>query len=233
VRKRLLQRIWDASERQHVANLLSLFNQNSWAKLLDCGCGDGELTLRVAKKIGTKLVWGVEISETGARAAMAEEIRVVSSDLNGKLPFTDGFFDAVHANQVIEHLYNTDAFLSEVRRVLKPGGYAVVATENLASWHNVFSLLFGWQPFSFTNITAKTATVGNPLSCHKGEWVEQEGRQHVKAFAYQGLKDVFVVHGFAVEKVLGAGYYPFGNFFANLDPRHAHFLALKLRKPMS
>lgn len=62
---------------------------------------------------------------------------------------------------VIEHLFDIDRLLFEVKRMLKPGGIAVITTSNLASWYNRLSLLFGWQPF-WTEVSTKFV-IGNPL----------------------------------------------------------------------
>lgn len=71
-------------------------------------------------------------------------------------------------NPVIEHLFDTDNFVSESFRILKPGGYTIVSTVNLASWHNIFALILGYQPFDFANISIK-GTIGNPFSLWKDE----------------------------------------------------------------
>ena len=47
------------------------------------------------------------------------------------LPFTDNSFDVVSCLQVLEHLKEPDKAISELKRVLKPGGFACVATPTL------------------------------------------------------------------------------------------------------
>lgn len=106
----------------------------------------------------------------------------------------------------------------------------MISTENLASWHNILSLLFGWQPFSLGNISSYKLGIGNPLALHRGENLSFSSWQHIRVFAYQGLKEIFEIKGFKVEKILGAGYYPLPNLMAKLDPRHAAFLTIKARK---
>ena len=96
---------------------------------------------------------GIEIDKSQAGKAAARGIEAITGDLNHKFELEDAIADGVIANQVIEHLYDTDNLLSEIWRVLKPGGVLVVSTEHLASWHNIFALLLGWQPFSLTNIS--------------------------------------------------------------------------------
>jgi hypothetical protein len=128
-------------------------------------------------------------------------------------------------------LYDTDTFIKEIHRTLKPEGCAVVCTENLASWHNIFSLLLGWQPFSLSNVCETRFQVGNPLAIHSGESASNPSSwQHVRVFAYRGLTEVFEEHGFGIVHCVGSGYYPLPNRFSKLDTRHAAFLTVKVRK---
>lgn len=202
------------------------------ARLLDIGCDDGRNTQRFAQAVGTGLVSGVEVVEQRAAEARGRGIEVVTGDVGAPLPFAPGSFEAVVSNQVIEHLSDTDLFVDEIRRVLVPGGYAVVSTENLASWHNVAALTLGWQPFSLTNVSSERLGLGNPLAVHRGDdWEQPSTWQHRRVFAYRGLSELFEAHGLGVEQVRGSGYYPLPRALARLDPRHAAFLTVKARKP--
>jgi hypothetical protein len=53
----------------------------------------------------------------------------------------------------------------------------------------------------------------------------------VRVFAHRGLRELFEGHGLAVERVLGAGYYPLPSRFGRHDPRHAAFLTVVARRP--
>ena len=151
------------------------------------------------------------------------------SDLNESLPYDDGTFDIVVSNQVVEHVSDTDTFLREIRRVLKPSGVTVLSTENLASWHNLASLIFGWQPFSLTNISDTRLGIGNPLAIHRGEASLSKSWQHLRVFAYRGLIELAAAHGFAIVEIRGSGYFPLSSQFARWDLRHAALLALAAR----
>lgn len=120
--KRYLQTLWGRAEKANCHNIFSMLEHNPNAALLDCGCADGELTLKIASKIGSKNIFGVEIVDDLIRKAKQKGISVKQADLNSKLPFDDETIDIVHANQVIEHLFNTDNFISETYRVMKRGG---------------------------------------------------------------------------------------------------------------
>ena len=176
-------------------------------------------------------LYGIEIVDERRETALRKGIIAQTGDLNEPFPFQDDFFEIVHANQVIEHLKDTDHFIKEIWRVLKPGGYAVICTENLSSWHNIFSLLFGWQPFSLSNVCEKRFQIGNPLAIHHGDApTKPQSWQHHRVFAYRGLKEIFVAHGFEAEPIKGSGYFPLPARLSKLDPRHAAFLTLKVRK---
>lgn len=100
------------------------------AKVLDAGCGRTTRLLRYRGRIG-ELV-GVDLDETAARENEALD-RFVVADLEGRLPFGTGSFDLVYANFVVEHLREPVSAFAEWRRLLRPGGYAVVLTSNRAN----------------------------------------------------------------------------------------------------
>ncbi len=200
-------------------------------RVLDLGCWDGQNMLRYVPA-GVQM-FGAEMSPDAGLQAKAAGIEVSQADLNEPIPWDDNFFDIVTSNQVIEHIADTDKFVSETFRTLKPGGTAVISTENMSSWHNIGALLFGWQAFSLTNISDRSAGIGNPISLLRGEEPAEFGWQHIRIFSYRGLKELFQAHGFRDVRVVGAGYYPLPTQVANIDPRHAAFIAVIGTKPRS
>jgi len=98
-------------------------------EVLDLGCGTGRHSLWLASAGAT--VTGVDFSEgmlEEARAkAGAEAVRFLAHDLQQPLPFAAGSFDVVVSGLVLEHLAALEAFFAEARRVLRPGGRAVVS----------------------------------------------------------------------------------------------------------
>lgn len=74
------------------------------------------------------------MDDEGLEAAKARGIKTFKIDLNREpLPFRDGEFDVVSTFDVIQYLVNTDNLISEAYRILKPGGYFIIITVNLAS----------------------------------------------------------------------------------------------------
>lgn len=223
--------------KQEFSSITKLCGRKKGAHLLDCGCGAGEITIRVADTIGAREIYGIELDGERAKKAKQKGIKVYSCDLNSQFPFKSNFFDIVVSRQVIEHLIDIDNFVKEIYRVLKPDGYAVVSTINLASWPNVLALVVGFQPFS-SQLSAEYE-MGNPLSPVYGKKIVPPHNPYVihkKIFAYQGLKEFFTWHGFVLDKIVGAGYFPFppklASVLSYLDKLHAHFIIIKARKPI-
>jgi len=97
--------------------------------VLDLGCGTGRHALWMAGAGAS--VTAIDFSEGMMEKARAkpgaEKVRFLVHDLHECLPFADGAFDRVVSGLVLEHLHDLAPFFSEARRVLKPGGRAVVS----------------------------------------------------------------------------------------------------------
>jgi SAM-dependent methyltransferase len=226
-------RLYLDSERINVKNIeRAVRKYGRPAHVLDLGCGDGKTTMAICSAVGAKSISGVERHDASRAAARGRGIDTVFADLDLPLPFDDGAFDVVISNQVIEHLSDTDRFVSEIFRVLVPGGLAVVSTENMASWHNVAALTLGYAPFSASNYSNKIYPLGNPLSIHHGDVLDlHDGMVHRRIFTTTSLRALFAGHGFVVRDVLGAGYHPLPPALGRIDARHAHFITIAATKP--
>lgn len=212
----------DRFEPGYKRAVLSLLEKNPQAMFLDLGCNTGEFTIEMANKIGTRKIFGIEMLEEMAKAAVARRIEVSKGDLNEPFPFSDNSLDVITAAQVIEHLCDTDGFLREIHRVLKQDGYVVLSTPNLASLHIIAFLLIGKQP---------------PVACVSDEdWPgAMEGQPlHRRIFTLSGLRTALGIHGFKVERVVGSSYYPLpaplSRVMCLIDRGHAACITVKARK---
>jgi SAM-dependent methyltransferase len=97
-------------------------------RVLDVGCGEGHFTAELARA-GAAAV-GADVSREALRRARARhpELRLQAIPVEGEWPFADATFDAVWAGETIEHVADTPAWLSQVRRVLRPGGALLLST---------------------------------------------------------------------------------------------------------
>lgn len=229
----LLQK-WGDLDREYRRDVLSLFEPNPEARLLDVGCGDGEFTLQVAEKIGTSSVFGIDVLKENVKQAEGRGITCFQADLDeARFPFEDESFDAVCANQIIEHLSKTDAFVKEIYRVLRPGGYAVISTPNLAALQCLVFLLFGWQPLP-AHVSDESTRMGSPMTRSACQDERMPGSHHRRVFTLRALEEFLEHHRFDVEKVRASGLFPFPAPIARpvcaLSKRHATNLAIKAHK---
>lgn len=221
---KMMIRMTDCVVMENERLFLGFIQPNPQAKLLDIGCANAEFTLKISRVLKAKLSFGIELEHNKARAAEARGVKTVVSDANRVFPFRDNSFDRVAANQIIEHLYDTENFFQELHRVLKSGAEAVISSPNLCSWHNIFFMLLGMQPPGMPLIGVQAGNFLNRLKTHG----------HIKLFSLKGIKNIARLYGFEIEKIQASGYYPFpgilARFFSMLDKNHAVFFIIKIRK---
>jgi len=93
---------------------------------LDLGCGDGRLaTLLDARELTLADVSAVALARAHERLPQA---RIAELDPDAPLPLADNAFDLVLCAETLEHVRDTQLLLSEVRRVLRPGGCLALTT---------------------------------------------------------------------------------------------------------
>jgi SAM-dependent methyltransferase len=226
-----LRRIYEMTDRSNEARIVSLAAPRRGGRMIDLGCGDGELTKRVARAASVVEVEGVEYIPHVAEIARGRGVRVAEVDLADPLPFATGEYDIVLCNQVIEHVRATDHLLREIRRLLSPSGYAIVSTNNLASWSNVASLVLGWQPPPCH--VSDEIVLGSPASFAEGD-PGFPGQNHLRLFTGRALIELAQYHGLGIDRELSVGYYPAPPWLAGvlvgLDRRHGAFLTHRYTK---
>jgi ubiquinone/menaquinone biosynthesis C-methylase UbiE len=94
--------------------------------VLDLGCGDGRLTA----KLRAGAITAADVSEVALRRAerRVPEAEIARVKPDEPLPFVDGEFELVVCVETIEHVRDVQLFLSEIRRVLRPGGGLALTT---------------------------------------------------------------------------------------------------------
>lgn len=119
-------------------DILKRLNPSSSDKLLDAGCGYCYHTTRLARS-GAQIT-AVDFSDAALAAArrttvavgIDKQVTLKRADLTS-LPFEDGSFDFVVSWGVIMHIPEMEKALSELARVLKPGGTLVLCENNMHS----------------------------------------------------------------------------------------------------
>jgi SAM-dependent methyltransferase len=94
---------------------------------LDVGCGDGRLTA----ELDARELTAADVSRAAlerARRRLPEAARIVELEPDAPLPFDDGAYELVLCTETIEHVRDVQLLLSELRRVLRPGGRLALTT---------------------------------------------------------------------------------------------------------
>jgi ubiquinone/menaquinone biosynthesis C-methylase UbiE len=142
---------------------------------LDLGCGDGRLTT----SLRANAVTAADVSQVALRRATARlpaaEIALVVPD--EPLPFVDGEFELVLCAETIEHVRDVQLFLSEVRRVLRPGGGLALTTPDHGRRAALRLLMNGFE------------SEFDPLS------------PHLRFFTRQSLTQLLDAMGFTVDSI--------------------------------
>ncbi len=114
-------------------------------RVLDIGCGAGDFTALLSEA-GAEAI-GVDVARSALRRAGSRHpgLDFRLAPIDGPLPFADNAFDLVWAGEVIEHVADTAQWLSEVRRVLVPGGRLLLTTQNHG---RLIVLVHGLETFS-------------------------------------------------------------------------------------
>jgi SAM-dependent methyltransferase len=161
MRSMRLRRTKHAIRRREVA--LRLTDGLPRGRVLDAPCGTGELAEQMARR-GDQ-VWAVDLN--AATLVARDGVRFDVVDLNGPLPYPDGFFDLIVSLEGLEHLESPARCLGEFARVLRPGGRLVVTTPNVNNLQSRWEYLLTGRFSGFKTLALRgTVRAQGPVSWH-------------------------------------------------------------------
>jgi len=150
--------------------------------LLDIGCGN----CMYAELFPNAEYVGIDIADDIIAHARSKGFNVIKADIEKDLPFKDESFDSVIMLDVLEHIYDTVHIMKEIRRVLKPNGFVILITPNIASLSARLDVLRGRRP--------------SEVDAMRSEWANQD---HISAFGIDDIKKIFELSGLKIEKLSG------------------------------
>ena len=98
-------------------------------RFIDIGCATGVLVKHMADRAWESM--GVELCEGSAEYGRRQRGVDIRTGTLESAAFPDAYFDLIHSSHVIEHVPEPGAFVDEIRRVLKPGGWCVTVTPSV------------------------------------------------------------------------------------------------------
>jgi 2-polyprenyl-3-methyl-5-hydroxy-6-metoxy-1,4-benzoquinol methylase len=174
-------------------------------EILDLGCWDGSYAKLYFKK--TNKVYGIESSATSAEKAKEKGIIVEQGFFPDDNLFINKKFDYIVAGEIIEHVFDTDAFLEAINKRLKEGGTLIITTPNVASLPRRFLLLLGINPM--LDFRSRGEVAG-----------------HIRYFTFKDLKNLLEKNNFKIisEKSDVLSFDNKGIFYSKLIPKlHKEF----------
>lgn len=155
------------------------------ARILDCGCGPGSISLSLAADCSSAQVVGVDVEESQTARAGSEARRQKISNVEFRtgsvyeLPFADGEFDFVFSHALFEHLSEPLAALREIRRVVAVDGVVALCSPD-------------WKGFL---LAPPSKSLAEAIGCYEDIQTSNGGDIHVgrklgSIFAAAGFVDI-------------------------------------------
>lgn len=188
----------------------------------DLGCHTGRYMEVFSKVSGVQSVEGFDIAERALEQVRARGFKAHRWNAEKeKCPVEDGRYDVVIAGDIIEHVLDTEFFLNEMKRILKPGGRIILTTPNLFYWLSRIKFLFARAPWAYPGVSYQFKSDPNMIC------------EHIRLYGFEEWKGLFEVRGFKTEITRGLLWVTPGGFKNNLIswvdrlmPDGARFLCL-------
>jgi len=122
-------------------DMLDFIPENS-RKTLEVGCGEGNFSLEIKKKLNAE-TWGVEFNKESAENAKNKLYKVFNGDINTLLPdLPDNYFDCIIFNDVIEHITDPFILLKNLKCKFSSKGVLIASIPNVRYINVLNSLIF-------------------------------------------------------------------------------------------
>lgn len=206
----LLSTVGDMALKRRARRIVEELELKDRDKILEVGCGNGYY-LNLLNNLGLDLTLvGLDNDARALKDAKKiienNKVKLFLADA-GNLPFDDNSFDKVILSEVIEHIENESQVLSEINRVLNPGGAMVLTTCNV-------DYPFLWDPVNFC--LQRLLKTHIKTGFWAGIW-----NQHLRLYRINALNKFIKKSKFKVEvsEFLTRWCLPFNHYLVNFIAR--------------
>ena len=206
----LLSTVGDMALKRRAKRIVEELELKDKEKILEVGCGNGYY-LNLLNRLGLSLTLvGIDNDDRALKDARKfigdNKVKLISADAN-KLPLAGSSFDKVIISEVIEHVESEQKVLSEIYRVLKPGGIMVLTTCNI-------DYPFLWDPVNW--VLQHFFKIHIKSGFWAGIW-----NQHARLYKMNNLNDLIKKSKFKIEvsEFLTRWCLPFNHYLVNFVAR--------------
>ncbi|MBI4058759.1 class I SAM-dependent methyltransferase [Candidatus Microgenomates bacterium] len=128
VTENILQWWWHG---QKINTFQKLVDKKNPPNILDVGCAGGMMTYKISQLLPASQITGIDVYDKAIQHAKKKypRLKFIVCDAH-RLPFKDNTFDLVICYETIEHVVKPETVLSEIRRVMKKNGIAIVTMDS-------------------------------------------------------------------------------------------------------
>jgi 2-polyprenyl-3-methyl-5-hydroxy-6-metoxy-1,4-benzoquinol methylase len=225
INKEIFDEISQAEEwyyKQHLPRiriLMEIFKSIKNKEIVaEIGCFTGIISQEYFKH-GAKIVEGFDVSEKTLEKASKRLTKVYKWKAGEEAcPVENERYDVIIASEIIEHVFDTDFFIEELKRILKPNGRIIITTLNMHSAINRLLFLIGKFPRTHPGVSTKY---------NKDPRIDLK---HIRLGNLSEWKHFFEKHSLIVERVIGINYSLLGKLISLSRNSLSHNLTFMLRK---
>ena len=160
------------------------------SRVLDFGCGDGAHAARFVLSRHCSYT-GVDLSQQAVAMCRAKGLEAFAYAAEEPLPFASESFDNVLSFEVLEHLFDPEAALREIARVLRARGYLIGSVPNSV-----------WLANRLLMASGRFSPGGSPATSLKAPWKDP----HIRFFSKSTLSSLLLQVGFHQCHIVGSDF---------------------------
>ena len=177
--------------------VLSVVSDLNGKRILDVGCGYGEILEEIANHFDSQL-YGVDFINVRIDEALEKlkgKVVIKNSDIQEEIPFPDNYFDVVFSIETLEHLKEPEKCIKEIKRVLKNNGQFILTMPNAT----------GYFPFHYFGRLIPTRWLRSKLLPYEHPLITDQPID--TCYEYVEIIELLKRNGLIIKEIEGARYF--------------------------